>query len=171
MSTKSAEPIIDLGPAEKIFDKLDETEQSRSSGSISEHLIPLLQELQKTYGYLPPEVLQMASRRTGIPASRMYGVITFYTQFYLEPRGRHIIRCCEGTACHVKGGKKIAETIERELKIEAGETTEDGEFTLESVSCLGACALAPLVMVDDDYHGKMSQEKAAKLLAQQRKST
>ena len=170
MSTMSAETTIDFGPAEKILDELDSAMDSGSDSSVSEHLIPLLQELQKTYGYLPPQVLRRVSKRTGISMSRMYGVITFYTQFYLEPRGRHIIRCCEGTACHVKGGKKIAETIERELKIGTGETTADGEFTLEAVSCLGACALAPLVMVDDDYHGKMSQEKATKLLKKQRKT-
>ena len=94
----------------------------------------------------------------------MYGVITFYTQFYLKPKGRHTIRCCEGTACHVKGGKRIAESIVEELGVEEGETTGDMKFTFETVQCLGTCFLAPVVMIDGDYYGEMTKEKLVKVL-------
>jgi len=119
-------------------------------------LIPLLQAIQKGYGYLPKPILMEMSRRTGIEASRIYGVATFYEQFYLEPHGRHTVRCCRGTACHVKGGPKIIKTVRQALGIEPGETTEDMEFTFETVACLGACALAPVMIVDGTYHGKMT---------------
>jgi len=123
-------------------------------------LILLLQEIQKAYGYLPKPILMEMSRRTGIEAARIYGVATFYEQFYLEPHGRHTIRCCRGTACHVKGGSKIIKTVKQALGIEPGETTEDMEFTFETVACLGACALAPVMVVDGTYHGKMTYRKA-----------
>jgi NADH:ubiquinone oxidoreductase subunit E len=136
------------------------------SDYVDELLIPLLQELQNGYGYLPMEVLKWVSGRTGIPMSRIYGVITFYTQFYLEPKGRHTIRCCEGTACHVKGGKRVAEAIVDELGVEAGGTTPDMKFTFETVQCLGTCFLAPVVMVDGDYYGEMTKDKLIKVLKQ-----
>ncbi|MHC4193614.1 MAG: NADH-quinone oxidoreductase subunit NuoE [Planctomycetota bacterium] len=122
-------------------------------------LIPILQETQKAYGYLPPSVLTAMSSRTGIPASRVFGVATFYEQFYLEPHGRHTVRCCRGTACHVRGGRNIIRAIRRILGVEEGETTEDMEFTFETVACLGACALAPVMVVDGVYHGKMTSRK------------
>jgi len=123
-------------------------------------LIPLLQRLQEAYGYLPKEVLAEVSERTGIPLSRMYGVITFYTQFSTEPRGRHTIRCCTGTACHVRGAKDVAEAILHEIDVEAGGTTSDGRFTFENVACLGTCFLAPVVMVDEEYFGQLTPAKA-----------
>lgn len=127
-------------------------------------LIPLLQEIQKAYGYLPKPILMEMSRRTGIEASGIYGVATFYEQFYLEPHGRHTVRCCRGTACHVKGGPKIIKTVRQALGIEPGETTEDMEFTFETVACLGACALAPVMIVDGTYHGKMTYRKVKLVL-------
>jgi NADH-quinone oxidoreductase subunit E len=122
-------------------------------------LIPILQKVQSAYGYLPPSVLKAASDRTGIAASRIYGVATFYEQFYLEPHGRHTVRCCRGTACHVKGGRDIIRAISRILGVQEGETTEDMEFTFETVACLGACALAPVMVVDGVYYGKMTSRK------------
>jgi NADH-quinone oxidoreductase subunit E len=132
---------------------------ARYPGAGRNDLIPLLQEVQQAYGYLPPTVLAELSRRTGVAASQIYGVATFYEQFYLEPHGRHTLRCCRGTACHVRGGSNIIKTLKRTIGIEPGETTEDMEFTFETVACLGACALAPVMVVDGTYHGKMSFRK------------
>ena len=125
----------------------------------SNDLVPILQQVQKAYGYLPKPILMAVSDRTGISASQIYGVATFYEQFYLEPHGRHTIRCCRGTACHVKGGPNIIKTIKRKLGIEPGETTDDMEFSFETVACLGACALAPVMVIDGTYYGKMSYRK------------
>ncbi len=122
----------------------------------SNDLIPILQKIQDSYGYLPRIVLMEFSKRTAIPASRIYGVATFYEQFHLEPHGRHTVRCCRGTACHVKGAVGIAEAIEKSLGIKDGETSKDMQFTFETVACLGTCALAPVMMVNGTYHGKMT---------------
>ena len=136
-----------MRPLEKIL-------TSRSQIS-STDLSPLLQEIQSAYGYLPREVLMELSHRTRIPASRIYGVATFYEQFHLEPRGKHTVRCCRGTACHVRGGHSLIAAISNELGVEEGHTTEDRRFTFETVACLGTCFLAPVVMVNDDYHGNV----------------
>ncbi len=140
------------------LEPLDKVLASRPEAGAGD-LIPILQEIQKAYGYLPPSVLTAMSSRTGIAASRIYGVITFYEQFYLEPHGRHTVRCCRGTACHVKGGRDIIRAIRRILGVEEGETTKDMEFTFETVACLGACALAPVMVVDGVYYGKMTSRK------------
>lgn len=155
----------DLLPARKVLESYNIGSDSRKNPRTQELLIPLLQDIQEAYGYLPREVIEWISGETGIPANHMYGVITFYTQFYLEKGGEHMIRCCQGTACHVKGAPFVVETAERELGIGAGETTSDGKFSLEAVNCLGACALAPLIVVDDEYHGKMDQNKMLKILS------
>ena len=128
------------------------------------HLIPILQQIQKAYGYLPPEVLQELCNRTGIAASQVYGVVTFYEQFYLEPHGRHTIKCCRGTACHVKGGPEIIRSVKRSLGIEPGETTDDMKFTFETVPCLGTCFLAPAMMVDSDYYGHLIAKNIDEIL-------
>jgi len=128
-------------------------------------IIPLLQRLQEAYGYLPRDVILEIARRTGLPASRIYGVATFYAQFHLEPRGRHMLRCCRGTACHVRGSKKLLETIRRELSLEEGGTTQDLRFGLEVVRCLGTCFLAPVVMVDNDYYGRLAPQQVKSILA------
>ena len=128
-------------------------------------IIPLLQRLQDEYGYLPRDVILAVAQRTGLPASRIYGVATFYAQFHLKPRGRHTIRCCRGTACHVKGSKDIAEAIKRALGVDEGGTTADGRFTFETVACLGTCFLAPVIMVNDDYYGSVTQAQVKKALA------
>ena len=121
----------------------------------SNDLIPILQQIQNEYGYLPKDVLTEMSKRTGIPVSRIYGVTTFYEQLHLEPHGRHTIRCCRGTACHVKGGTKITEEIKSQLGVEPGKTTEDMRFTFETVACLGTCFMLPVVMIDKDYYGHL----------------
>ncbi len=158
--TPSQESRHDLELAEKIL------KQARNpDGTIGkDELIPILQNVQKAYGYLPPPVLTWVSRQTGIPTSRMYGVITFYAQFYTEPHGRHTVRCCQGTACHVKNGRRIAETISSELGVAEGATTGDMRFTFETVACLGTCFLAPVIMVDGDYYGQLTPDKIASIL-------
>jgi len=103
---------------------------------------------------------------TGLPASRVFGVATFYEQFHLEPRGRHLIRCCRGTACHVRGGRRILDAVERTLGIRDGETTKDMLFSLETVACLGACALSPVMVLDKAYYGKMTPRRAEQILRQ-----
>jgi NADH-quinone oxidoreductase subunit E len=127
-------------------------------------LIPLLQEIQQLYGYLPPPVLAELSRRTGVAASQIYGVATFYEQFHLEPHGRHTLRCCRGTACHVRGGPKIIDALRSQLGVEPGGTTEDMQFTFETVACLGTCFLAPVIMVNNDYYGHLDSTKIKGIL-------
>ncbi len=129
-------------------------------------LIPVLQKAQAIYGYLPVEVLKEISRNLQIPVSKIYGVCTFYAQFHLKPRGRNIIRVCLGTACHVRGGAKIAEAISKAVGIKDGETTEDLRYTFESVACLGCCGLAPVMMVNDETHGRLTPDMVAGLLDQ-----
>jgi NADH-quinone oxidoreductase subunit E len=147
----SSTDCLDTEPLEKILASI--------SNPGPNDLVPILQQVQKAYGYLPKPILMAVSDRTGISASQIYGVATFYEQFYLEPHGRHTVRCCRGTACHVKGGPNIIKTIKRILGIEPGETTDDMEFTFETVACLGACALAPVMVIDGTYYGKMSYRK------------
>ena len=131
----------------------------------SNDLVPILQKIQRAYGYLPPHVLMDMSQKTGIAASRIYGVATFYEQFHLEPRGRHTIKCCRGTACHVRGAPRIIDAISKELNIDPGQTTDDMEFTFETVACLGVCALAPVIVIDDKYHGQMTPGRIKTVLA------
>jgi len=128
-------------------------------------LIQVLQDVQDRYHWLPPEALEHVSRALGVPLVQVYGVATFYRSFSLSPRGRHVCTVCLGTACHVRGGAAVLEQFERRLGIAAGETTPDGRVTLERVNCLGACALAPLAVVDGRYHGRMTEAKAEAVLA------
>ncbi len=118
-------------------------------------LIPVLQEAQNIYGYLPKDVLQQIAKELRIPFSKVFGVCTFYAQFHLKPRGRNIIRVCLGTACHVRGGAKIFEAAQDSLGVAQGGTTEDLRFTLETVACIGACGLSPCMMVNDETHGRL----------------
>ncbi|GAW28781.1 MULTISPECIES: NADH-quinone oxidoreductase subunit NuoE [unclassified Carboxydocella] len=131
-------------------------------------LIPLLQEAQDQVGYLPREVLEQIAAGLGLSLAKVLGVATFYSQFHLEPRGKNIIRICMGTACHVRGAPAVLAALEKELGIKPGETTPDLQFTLESVACIGACGLAPVITVNDDTHGKMTPEKVTEVLAQYR---
>ncbi|HEX74497.1 MAG TPA: NAD(P)H-dependent oxidoreductase subunit E [Dehalococcoidia bacterium] len=123
-------------------------------------LIPILQETQQVYGYLPEEVLVHLSREVRVPLSQIYAVVTFYSQFYLTPRGRNIIRVCRGTACYVRGGRSVLRTVEGFLGIREGNTTADYKFTLETVACLGACAMGPVVVINGKYFGKMTSTRA-----------
>jgi NADH-quinone oxidoreductase subunit E len=127
-------------------------------------IIPILQRTQAEYGYVPEPALRHISERTGFSLAQLYGVVTFYSQFYLEPRGRHIISVCDGTACHVKGAPRLVTTLEEELGIKAGETSSDFRVTLEVVYCLGSCALAPMAVIDGQVVGRLVPEKILKLV-------
>jgi NADH-quinone oxidoreductase subunit E len=140
---------VDLSLMDEVFGKYAAQEGA---------LIPILQEAQSTYGYLPQEVLKLIANRLGVSLGKVYGVATFYAQFYLERRGRHILKLCDGTACHVKGTPVLMTAIEEEYDIEPGETTDDGELTVEIVYCLGSCALAPVAVLDGEVMGRMRQE-------------
>ena len=128
-------------------------------------LIPVLQEVQALYNYLPKDVLEYVAEKMKTPISQIYGLVTFYSQFHLNPRGRNIIRVCQGTACHVRGGKLILQEVEKQLGIKAGHTTEDLRFTLETIACVGACGLAPVMQVNEDTQGRLTTEKVAGILA------
>lgn len=121
-------------------------------------LIPALQQAQELYGYLPPEVLHLIAARLGLAPGKVYGVATFYTQFFLDPRGRHILRLCDGTACHVKGSPALVTAVGREFEVAPGETSDDGELTVEIVYCMGSCALAPIAVLDGRVMGGMREE-------------
>jgi NADH:ubiquinone oxidoreductase subunit E len=143
---------------EKIQPIVDRYQSGKSS------LIAVMQDVAQAFGYLPEEVLQEVARRIEVPISTFYSLATFYKSFRLEPIGKKHVCVCVGTACHVRGASRIVETLERELHMAAGETTEDGNYTLETVNCLGACALGPLVTINGEYHGKVDQKKIGKLL-------
>ncbi len=127
-------------------------------------LIAILEEIQAEYGYLPEESLRIVSNEIGRPLVDVYGVATFYRSFSLKPRGKHLICACLGTACHVRGAPRVVEEFERRLRIRAGQTTEDKEFTLETVNCLGACALGPVVVLDGCYFSKVRKSRVSQLL-------
>jgi len=123
-------------------------------------LIPILQKLQDAYGYLPQDVIARLSERTGIFVSQIMGVVTFYSQFRLEPVGKNIVKICFGTACHVIGAENIADAICHELGIALGGTTEDQLFTVESVACIGCCSLAPVITINEETHGRLTPDTA-----------
>jgi len=126
-------------------------------------LIPLLQEIQQVVSYIPPESISHIASGLGLFPSQVQGVITFYAQLYTAPRGKNIVRVCRGTACHVRGGKTILKLVKQELGIEEEETTPDMEYTLETVACIGVCALAPNIVINKDTHGHMNPKKVARL--------
>jgi NADH-quinone oxidoreductase subunit E len=127
-------------------------------------MIPILQGIQDAYGYLPRQALEYASRKLKVPFSRIFGVATFFAQFHLKPRGKNIIRVCQGTACHVRGAAKIMKKLKDELNLEVGGTSEDKKFTLESVACIGACGLAPVIMINNDTFGRLTPDKVSAIL-------
>jgi len=151
---------LDPEVLERIDHLIDET------GAEESHLIGTLQDIQKELNYLPEEALRLISQKIGVPLSQVYSIATFYKAFSLEPRGRHLVNVCMGTACHVRGGVQILEKLERETGIHAGETTADRRFSLEAVRCLGCCGLAPVVMIDGNFHGKLTQKDLDRLLDQ-----
>lgn len=128
------------------------------------NLIPILQRVQGELGYVPPEAMEEVAGHLNLPAIDVYGVVTFYNQFRLTPPGKHQIKVCMGTACHMKGGNIILESWERRLKIKVGETTEDREFSLERVACVGCCTMAPVALVDEEVHGRFTPTKVDGLL-------
>ena len=158
MATEAAlEPEVDLAPVEKLIAEYEDNREA---------VIALLQDVQKQYGYLPRAVLNLISERLGLPHTQLFGLATFYRAFSLKPRGRHLINVCTGTTCHVKGAPLLLEALERELGCRCGETTSDGRFSIETVNCVGACALAPIVVIDEEAHGRLSQTKLRKVLDQ-----
>jgi len=153
--TVTQEETLDFAPLEQILDRY-EGQQSA--------VIPVLQQAQEAFGYLPRPVLETIGRRMKVPLSRIYGIVTFYSQFCLTRRGRHIICECNGTACHVRGAVKIINAVEKELGIRAGETTPDYEFTYEVVYCLGSCALAPVAVIDGQVVGHLNPERMVRII-------
>ena len=145
---------------DKMHNKIFENYQPNDRST----LIPLLQEVQTIYGYLPENALRDISNFVKVPLSRVYGVATFYNQFRLMPLGENIIRVCRGTACHVKNSANVLFALEAELGVMAGHTTRDKKFTLEVVNCIGACSIAPVILVNDDYHGRITVKDIPKIL-------
>jgi NADH-quinone oxidoreductase subunit E len=156
---------LELGMDTAIIDGILERHDRAPSA-----IIAIMQDVQDEVNYLPEGALRYVAERLGIPASKIFRLATFYRAFSLEPRGRHVIHVCTGTACHVRGAVKIVDALEREIGIRAGETDEQLEFTLETVNCLGACALGPVVVVDNEYHGQMSGAKAVRMVKKLRQA-
>lgn len=146
-----------------LFEELDAFIAARTSGRDS--LIPVLHKAQDLFGFLPVDVQEHVARALSLPVSEVYGVVTFYHYFTTQPRGRHSVNVCMGTACYVRGAKKVVEALEDELGIHMGETTEDRRFSLTSQRCFGACGLAPVIMIGDDVHGRVTPKKIAAILA------
>lgn len=135
-----------------------------------EELIAVLHQIQEIYGYVSREMQIRVAEALNIPASEVSGVVTFYALFSTKPKGRHQIKVCKGTACYVRGSERVLERISRELGVKAGDTTDDGEFSLEVVRCLGACGLAPVIMVDGDVHARLETDKVSRVLASYRQN-
>ncbi len=133
-------------------------EQNRSN------LIPILQEIQESYGYLPQDAMLEVANYLRLPASKIYGVATFYNQFRFEPKGKYHIQVCRGTACHVLGSVTVLEELQKELKIKAGQTTRDGLFSIEVVACIGACGLAPVININGDFHAKLTKDSVREII-------
>ncbi len=149
------------------MEKIQSTIDKYREGQIS--LVGVLQDVSHLFGYLPEETLRDIAKEIEVPISTFYSLVTFYSSFRLEPIGKQHVCVCTGTACHVRGAERVLDTMERELDLEAGKTSDDLEYTLETVNCLGACALGPLVTVNGEYHGNIDQKKVQKLVRQIRK--
>lgn len=133
-------------------------------------VIPVLQEIQDAYGYVPPVTIQRIAENIGIPASEIFGIVTFYSQFRLEPIGKNLIKVCHGTACHLSGVERIAHILAQATGAEEGETSQDGMFTVEHVACLGCCSLAPCIMLNGEVHGRLTPEAISKTVSQVKES-
>lgn len=144
-----------------VIDKIIEKYQDKNK---NESLIPLLQDINQELNYLPEDALINVSNKLNIPLNRIYSVVTFYTAFTLEPRGKNIINVCDGTSCHVRGSEKIISTIEQKLNIKIGETSKDRKFTLEIVRCLGCCSLSPIIRIDGNTYGRMNSRKMKRII-------
>jgi len=143
-------PALDFAPLDKILDEFKGRKDT---------VIPILQRAQDVYGYLPKEILQAISKKAGIPLSRLYGVATFYAQFHLKRRGRHLVKVCDGTACHVRGAPRIVDGLEKALNLAPGNSDPDYKYSLEIVYCLGSCGLAPIATVDDKVYGQTEMQR------------
>ena len=156
-----------MNPTEMDWEKL--------SGILAQHqgkkwgLIPLLQEVQEGFGFIPPESIESIAETLNLYPSQVQGVISFYSGFSTEPKGKCVLKVCRGTACHVKGGKSVLRLIQKDLDLKEGETSPDYQFTLETAACLGACFLAPAMMVDREYYGKLNPIKVTSILGEYRK--
>ena len=147
-----------------LFEQLDEFIDTQSKDRDS--LIPILHKAQELFGFLPVDVQEHVAKALEIPVSEVYGVVTFYHYFTMQPRGRHTVNVCLGTACYVRGAKKVVEVLTEELGVKMGETTPDRRFSLTAQRCFGACGLAPVVMIDEDVHGRVTPKKIPGILAQ-----
>lgn len=136
----------------------------RQKPAEARQLLPLLQLIQAHYRYLPEEALRAVAKRLGLPLARVFGVATFYSALSLKPKGETVVRVCRGTACHLRGSEGLIAALEKDLGVKLGQTTADGRVTLEAVNCLGACALAPVIMAGETAHGHMTAAKAAQLV-------
>ncbi|MEI7899220.1 MAG: NADH-quinone oxidoreductase subunit NuoE [bacterium] len=152
----AAEASVDLAPVAGIV--------ASHTPFCEADIISSLQDIQEHYGYLPQPAMDELARLSGLPVAKFYGVATFYAQFHLQPHGRHTVRVCRGTACHVRGAPKVMESVMRQLGVDDGETTPDMLFSLETVACLGTCFLSPVMLVDSTYFGKLTANKAVKIL-------
>ncbi len=132
-------------------------------------VIPALQEIQDAYGYIPPAAIERIAQNIGVPSSEIYGIVTFYSQFRLEPVGENLIKVCHGTACHLSGAERIAQAIAQATGAEEGETSPDDKFTVERVACLGCCSLAPCTMINNEVHGRLTPESIGKIVSQVQK--
>ena len=155
-----AERLFD-GTKEQMQKLLDCIEKNRGDKGA---LMPVMHEAQEIYGYLPVEVQTVIAEKLNVPLAEVYGVATFYSQFSLQPKGKHQISVCLGTACYVKGSDKILEILERELKIKCGECTPDGQFSIDSCRCVGACGLAPVMIIDGEVYGKLKDGEVEEIL-------
>jgi NADH-quinone oxidoreductase subunit E len=147
--------MIDIKKVDEIINRYEKSEES---------MLAILQDFQREFYYVPEEGMKRLSEVMDVPESKIYAMGTFYKALSLTPRGRHTIKVCTGTACHLKGAPQIIETLERELKVKRDNTTEDGKFTLECVNCVGACAMAPVTVVDEDYYGQTRSSKVGDVL-------
>jgi len=154
------EEEIDLAAANEVIDKYQDMHGA---------LMPVLQEIQEAYGYIPEETVHLTAERLNVYASQIYGVLTFYAQFHLEPRGKYIVRVCMGTACHVKGAGRIGDAIKDKIGVGHAETTEDLMFTAEYVACIGACGMAPVIMVNDATYGSITVQKTGEVIEKYQK--
>jgi NADH:ubiquinone oxidoreductase subunit E len=150
--------MIDVKQVDQIINRYDKSEES---------LLAILQDFQREFHYVPEEGMRRLSEVMEVPESKIYAMGTFYKALSLTPRGKHIVKVCTGTACHLKGAPQILETLERELKVKRNGTTADGEYTVECVNCVGACAMAPVTVIDEEYHGETRSSKVMDVLKKQ----
>jgi NADH-quinone oxidoreductase subunit E len=156
---KKEQTTIDISGVDPIIDKYNAQQGS---------LISILQDIQEKYRYLPHDALEHTAKRLCLPITQVFGVATFFKAFTLKPRGKQLVHVCMGTACHVRGSQNVLDEMERRLAVKPGGTTPDGEYTLETVNCVGACALGPVVVMNEEYHGQMSPLKVEKIINKKR---